>query len=1269
MLTSNSGFMQFEYYEKIAKEVSKHEILLKRDINTKNVRLKAQHKKKVTDAYLELAKTFYLADETAGYKLLEHLVNFCLGLICKKVRKGVHQNRYGVLSTCPSWVQSLDKPFSLMQGVFKRIRKSRRPKMARCLFCFELLGAVNRVLDNKSYESRCVLIMDKETVRNHAVSLGLSVEKIYNVWKKMYRQSVLKLDYLLEAGDITKNVAPSLQITKFEKKVLDLGLLYDLKIQVVKKISFIIDQELQVLMLLYKLMVAAQEIYDSYVTHKNGAQTGADNTIYQSCLNIKGNDDEKLNCNDTFITQNVESHLKQRNYTQETLEIWALVYLEYCRRGFDGSFVLLQKRWHELKSITRKLLNPSMRKNKQIPHVLLMSMAKRFPHIMTDDWPNWLTLVKNNQIYFESDIAALPEELKTMRLHNVKENVNVNDLLIELHDEHVDGVQVIESIIETIVIDSDSDNDIYNYNDNDIYNYNDNDKTYNNKNSIIPESTRENNITELQFEESSLPERLNNIDPSKMKTTVILEEDYDIDKELRIYEMNERNNAAMNNVVGNEFRMSNYTKVTDDTDGDVTLFKINTNFNHSSDDSIKPSSDLVEDILNGSDELEPDVVNDKDINEVVVDKKLIQLSHVILIPLENLSPWQKFSRDNVIRCKRIRTKKLSEKIKINSKQLSKCRPYMPTPNVKAQTDNQITTHTNNLITIQDNKIRKKMQNKRKFLMRYLKLSKTCCSNEFWSERNINLLEQCKPVSVTLNRLTRIAKKVELSDLDEIRRMNKTISTAQVAPITHAHSNEHALNKSIETIEQNNADKEETTKMDSCSQFDDSSSNSKTNPVMDHDEIRKQFKQIVVKKYTSNAILNKRNDTKATSEGEIKQLNNSISKDISNMLNILVNRDFKIPVGNHVPLKQKKRRRKKNDCKLPDEDDSKEVVTYNSVDEWQRQKSDRLKYFNIKPFSKGVNKKNEKDDRKEEDKKMSTEIQQDGSDDVQVKALNEVDKLLKDVSDLDTSIKTEINEIKNSINEIRTGITVNNGINEINTKTSISNEVNEINEINTGISINNGIDEINNGIDETNSEMSSDNYTDLIILNSDNDDDVKPNIDDISKLNENVNKISLNEIPVPELVKISTKSSHQTSNPTVDYNSHNVINLLSKVAYNIKSNNQNVQTKLSTVSEPPPLQLIENNHSNIIDSAPLDPLNSRSTTYYLIKAPSEIKTPLNNYPMPVIQSIESLSSGETVTLTNTDIVNKAPIKREIPGSSNVKSFKSNDPLTNKKIKKE
>ncbi|CAH2083880.1 unnamed protein product [Euphydryas editha] len=161
----------------------------------------------------------------------------------------------------------------------------------------------------------------------------------------------------------------------------------------------------------------------------------------------------------------------------------------------------------------------------------------------------------------------------------------------------------------------------------------------------------------------------------------------------------------------------------------------------------------------------------------LVDEKLVKLTHVVLTPIEHIPAWWKYSKNGTINCRRFSVKNFARTIYITSDQLKNCRRYTP-----KTSSNGISISKNREIDL----IPKDLRRKRNILTRRLKLSRTSFSGAFWSERNCALAERCRPLAVTLARApgaARAHRRIALADIDEVRRLNSTLLTAQVAPIT------------------------------------------------------------------------------------------------------------------------------------------------------------------------------------------------------------------------------------------------------------------------------------------------------------------------------------------------------------------------------------------------------------------------------------------------------------------------------------------------------
>ncbi|XP_063387795.1 uncharacterized protein LOC134673726 isoform X2 [Cydia fagiglandana] len=133
-------------------------------------------------------------------------------------------------------------------------------------------------------------------------------------------------------------------------------------------------------------------------------------------------------------------------------EAWAAATVYYNRQGRQCSPMLLQRRWYQLKKLTRcrfykfwfsykgntRLLEEA---RKSMPTRLQMAIAKRYPQVITKEYPDWEELI-------EKRFVIMPEKFEEkMRMPNLPKpcNSNAPDLV------------VVEPVIETIDLRIESD--------------------------------------------------------------------------------------------------------------------------------------------------------------------------------------------------------------------------------------------------------------------------------------------------------------------------------------------------------------------------------------------------------------------------------------------------------------------------------------------------------------------------------------------------------------------------------------------------------------------------------------------------------------------------------------------------------------------------------------------------------------------------------------------------------------------------------------------
>ncbi|XP_063369513.1 uncharacterized protein LOC134657863 [Cydia amplana] len=142
----------------------------------------------------------------------------------------------------------------------------------------------------------------------------------------------------------------------------------------------------------------------------------------------------------------------ERRAGEPLAEAWAAATVYYNRQGRQCSPMLLQRRWYQLKKLTRcrfykfwfsykgntRLLEEA---RKSMPSRLQMAIAKRYPEVITKEYPDWDELI-------EKRFVIMPEEFEAkMRMPNLPKpcNSNAPDLV------------VVEPVIETIDLRLESD--------------------------------------------------------------------------------------------------------------------------------------------------------------------------------------------------------------------------------------------------------------------------------------------------------------------------------------------------------------------------------------------------------------------------------------------------------------------------------------------------------------------------------------------------------------------------------------------------------------------------------------------------------------------------------------------------------------------------------------------------------------------------------------------------------------------------------------------
>ncbi|XP_041970622.1 uncharacterized protein LOC121726988 [Aricia agestis] len=142
---------------------------------------------------------------------------------------------------------------------------------------------------------------------------------------------------------------------------------------------------------------------------------------------------------------------KYQEYKLSLTTAWLLLTIEYNSRGRQCSPMLLQRRWYQMKQVTRLKFYTfwySYRGNTtrlqqawdKRPTELETKIAKRFPHLIIQPFREWEELVANEAVILREDFEKL----------TVVEPAN---------NKNVDDVEIIETPVETIQVDEDSDVD------------------------------------------------------------------------------------------------------------------------------------------------------------------------------------------------------------------------------------------------------------------------------------------------------------------------------------------------------------------------------------------------------------------------------------------------------------------------------------------------------------------------------------------------------------------------------------------------------------------------------------------------------------------------------------------------------------------------------------------------------------------------------------------------------------------------------------------
>ncbi|XP_062530327.1 uncharacterized protein LOC101743591 isoform X7 [Bombyx mori] len=133
---------------------------------------------------------------------------------------------------------------------------------------------------------------------------------------------------------------------------------------------------------------------------------------------------------------------------------WTAATALYNSRGHQCSPMLLQKRWYQLKEVTRESLyeywyasrenSPSSAESIQRPTKLQRAVARKYPSIITSAFPEWRELIENRLVIMSEDFAS------EGTAHLMEKENWMNNTAASIDTESKPDLEVIEPFIETI---------------------------------------------------------------------------------------------------------------------------------------------------------------------------------------------------------------------------------------------------------------------------------------------------------------------------------------------------------------------------------------------------------------------------------------------------------------------------------------------------------------------------------------------------------------------------------------------------------------------------------------------------------------------------------------------------------------------------------------------------------------------------------------------------------------------------------------------------
>ncbi|CAG9573388.1 unnamed protein product [Danaus chrysippus] len=774
------NFLSTKFIDDFGKEFKKHEVLWQSYLLMDPNQLKFAKKK----AYKSIAYKLNLTVDMV-IELLKDFPNVCFDMLKKTFTKKYNVSGSSVSESpkqqLPKWLLYL----MMKSDMFEKIKQNDQHKtVTKChepeVLIQELLTSVELSLE-VSYGKKIQRLKGPCAVKYFAKKYGVRVADVLSVCH-------------------LHDVPGTLRLNHQEWKVTDLILLYshELKLIHLSQSNFSTGRNHSSLILLYKLMVAARTLYSQELqvnkignaekdenNDKDKSENDTEKVLddlnkskpSQEVTDVteKNENVPKINHNKSIDMENEKNESETNNSKdvstillkvegidennwygkpEEQKVVWALVYTGFINRGRSASIIYLQRRWLELLHLARNtILNVwKSKENDMKVHPLLPLLVNRFPEIITDYLPPWRQIVKEKLYVKESDV----EDLLIECLQNDKINLDIN--------EDLSDADFIKEFYENELSLINTNGNIYNENI---------------------------EVTEI----------LEKIDPSKAKVTIKFE-DSDDDGEVIINDT--ENNEYVNKYddmnldlienIDREIKeeydlMENIDmRITHDEDAAVNERTIE-NVVIKSEEQIKSQSDDLQEAM----EISTEEVK----REGSPDDKLIKEAIIILTPIDHFNEWKKHSKDGTISCRKFSTKNVSKIIDLDSKELAKCRRYMKDkPEEINKYDNYRVKYEDfGLESITEEKYNElqempyQTRRDRIELTKKLRLSRTYYSKDFWrNEINVDLLKKCRLMYVNIKPL-RILKKVQLSDIKNIRNINNILKTARELPVP-ATCNEH-----------------------------------------------------------------------------------------------------------------------------------------------------------------------------------------------------------------------------------------------------------------------------------------------------------------------------------------------------------------------------------------------------------------------------------------------------------------------------------------------